>query len=275
MDDQAGGDRFEFIDEWRERVEAYEKEKQEKLIKLYDQEIVHDLELLKRPWEKSRRPPSSGDDYVSYDKSTFFTKFLPEWPLDWLDQYAAKLVDPDELTHVDELTNNVHFLSEPQLKCWGDDLISSTRPDLDEFITMVKHRHEDRYNGTETDPDNPMWLYSPHDTLLYNLTPSRLEEIVESVRDKLVAFNPSYVTDGDLESTTRLTAWALWEDVHYLNDTFNKAINEEHVEDKLANKQVVIVDEEYQPMKALGHQGSILSPQGSLITLSYRMQNLH
>ena len=98
-------------------------------------------------------------------------------------------------------------------------------------------------------------LYSPHDTLLYNLTPSRLEEIVESVRDKLVAFNPSYVTDGDLESTTRLTAWALWEDVHYLNDTFNKAINEEHVEDKLANKQLVIVDEEYQPMKALGHQG--------------------
>ena len=112
MDDQAGGDRFEFIvsprhslidmrghhlgvltvyqDEWRERVEAYEKEKQEKLIKLYDQEIVHDLELLKRPWEKSRRPPSSGDDYVSYDKSTFFTKFLPEWPLDWLDQVRTE-----------------------------------------------------------------------------------------------------------------------------------------------------------------------------------------
>ncbi|PVH89449.1 hypothetical protein DL98DRAFT_614731 [Cadophora sp. DSE1049] len=73
------------------------------------------LELLKKPWENGNRTPSSDDESISYDKSTWIGKFFQEWPLDWLERYGAKFVDPDELTHVSELMTSLDFLAEQHL----------------------------------------------------------------------------------------------------------------------------------------------------------------
>ncbi|KAL2065152.1 hypothetical protein VTL71DRAFT_4293 [Oculimacula yallundae] len=88
----------------------------------------------------------------------------------------------------------------------------------------------------EAEIETRLGVFSREETLTHNAR-TRLGEIL------------------DRHLPPALSRWYLWDDILDANQHFNICMNKEHVEDKRTDKQVVLIDEEYEVLDKLRTQG--------------------
>ncbi|CZT11827.1 uncharacterized protein RAG0_15867 [Rhynchosporium agropyri] len=113
--------------EWGRAQEAYAKARQDRLTHIYRTEVLHDVEMLKKPWSTNStviattdRNPFDGQEFSQILAAEYNVRRTQELPLEWLKQYFVTYMrDEDEsrLTAQREEFNNTHLVA------WGDDKI--------------------------------------------------------------------------------------------------------------------------------------------------------
>ncbi|KAH7364644.1 hypothetical protein BKA65DRAFT_546515 [Rhexocercosporidium sp. MPI-PUGE-AT-0058] len=89
-------------DEWRQMQQDYASARARKLTNLYKAEILHDIEMLKKPWTHEDGDPPTDDDPFGHPKINAALALAnglqptQEHTLEWLKQYACTYLDSED-----------------------------------------------------------------------------------------------------------------------------------------------------------------------------------
>lgn len=103
----------------------YAEARAKKLATLYKAEILHDIEMLKKPWTDDNGGPSTDNDPFHPEAKANLAlangnQTTQEHTLGWLEQYASTYLDPDEYSLINELVNSGDLFKIRHLRSWKD-----------------------------------------------------------------------------------------------------------------------------------------------------------
>ncbi|KAL5320512.1 hypothetical protein ACEPPN_011318 [Leptodophora sp. 'Broadleaf-Isolate-01'] len=142
-------------EEWLQMQNDYAEARAKKLATLYKAEILHDIEMLKKPWTDDNGGPSTDNDPFHPEAKANLAlangnQTTQEHTLGWLEQYASTYLDPDEYSLINELVNSGDLFKIRHLRSWKDDLVPET-PQLRELVRLADTK------GTGADDHNQPW----------------------------------------------------------------------------------------------------------------------